>query len=66
MWWAILWAFVIGEISNSSDDSGATWGAILAFFVIWYFIDKANQRIYIIMEYCEGGDLAMIIRRTRK
>ena len=29
-------------------------------------IDKANQRIYIIMEYCEGGDLAMIIRRTRK
>ena len=29
-------------------------------------IDKNNQRIYIIMEYCEGGDLAMIIRRTRK
>lgn len=29
-------------------------------------IDKANQRIYIIMEYCEGGDLAAIIKNTRK
>ena len=29
-------------------------------------IDKANGKIYIVMEYCEGGDLAMIIRRTRK
>jgi NIMA (never in mitosis gene a)-related kinase len=29
-------------------------------------IDKPNSKIYIIMEYCEGGDLAMIIRRTRK
>jgi len=29
-------------------------------------IDKSSQKIYIIMEYCEGGDLAMIIRRSRK
>ncbi len=29
-------------------------------------IDKANARIYIIMEYCEGGDLAQIIKRCRK
>ena len=29
-------------------------------------IDREQAKIYIIMEYCEGGDLAMIIRRTRK
>lgn len=37
--------------------------------IVKYFdriIDKPNSKIYIIMEFCEGGDLAMIIRRTRK
>lgn len=29
-------------------------------------IDRENAKIYIIMEYCEGGDLAQIIRRCRK
>lgn len=29
-------------------------------------IDKQNAKIYIIMEFCEGGDLAQIIRRCRK
>ena len=29
-------------------------------------IDKQNQRIYIIMEYCEKGDLAQIIRGCRQ
>lgn len=27
------------------------------------FIDKKNQVIYIIMEYCAGGDLQKIVRR---
>ena len=26
------------------------------------FVDKRNQKIYIIMEYCEGGDLQKIIK----
>lgn len=37
--------------------------------IVKYFdriIDKANQRIYIIMEYCEGGDLAAVIKNTKK
>ena len=30
------------------------------------FIDKKNLKIYIIMEYCQGGDLQQIIRRCIK
>ncbi|KAJ3040960.1 hypothetical protein HK097_002415, partial [Rhizophlyctis rosea] len=29
-------------------------------------VDKENRLIYILMEYCEGGDLATIIRRCKK
>jgi NIMA (never in mitosis gene a)-related kinase len=29
-------------------------------------IDKEKTKIYIIMEYCEGGDLADLIRRSRR
>ncbi|ORX59336.1 kinase-like protein [Piromyces finnis] len=29
-------------------------------------IDKENYLIYIIMEYCEGGDLAVLIQKCRK
>lgn len=29
------------------------------------FIDKENGLIFIIMEFCEGGDLATIIQRCR-
>jgi len=29
-------------------------------------IDKERTLIYIIMEYCEGGDLAQVIRKHRK
>lgn len=29
-------------------------------------IDKSQEKISIIMEYCEGGDLAQIIRRCKK
>lgn len=29
-------------------------------------IDKSNAKIYIIMEYCDGGDLQQHIRRYRK
>ena len=28
-------------------------------------IDKKNQKIYIIMEYCEGGDLNELIKRLK-
>ena len=27
-------------------------------------IDKRNLKIYIVMEYCEGGDLQQIIKRS--
>lgn len=29
-------------------------------------IDKRSDKIYIIMEYCDGGDLAKLIRSCRK
>lgn len=29
-------------------------------------IDKKNTRIYIIMEYCEGGDIGQLIKRCRR
>lgn len=29
-------------------------------------VDKDNCMIYIIMEYCEGGDLASVIKRCKK
>jgi len=29
-------------------------------------IDKENSRIYIVMEFCDGGDLAAVIQRLRK
>ena len=29
-------------------------------------IDRANCTLYIIMEYCEGGSLAMLITRKRQ
>lgn len=30
------------------------------------FVDKPNNMLYILMEYCEGGDLAQVIQRNRK
>lgn len=30
------------------------------------FVDRGNCSIYIIMEFCEGGDLAAIIKKCRK
>lgn len=29
-------------------------------------IDKKNTKIYIIMEYCEGGDIGLLIKRLKK
>ena len=29
-------------------------------------IDKANAKLFIIMEFCDGGDLQQLIRRCRK
>lgn len=29
-------------------------------------IDRSNTTIYIIMEYCDGGDLATLISKCRK
>ncbi|ORY87513.1 kinase-like domain-containing protein [Leucosporidium creatinivorum] len=29
------------------------------------FVDKPNNMLYILMEYCEGGDLAKVIQRCR-
>lgn len=30
------------------------------------FVDKQNTMLYIIMEYCQGGDLTGLIRQYRK
>ncbi|GAA6060618.1 hypothetical protein JCM10212_004597 [Sporobolomyces blumeae] len=30
------------------------------------FVDKPNNMLYILMEYCEGGDLSGVIQRCRK
>lgn len=38
-------------------------------FVVRYYdriIDKARTKIFIVMEYCEGGDLGRVIRKCRK
>ena len=38
-------------------------------FIVRYYdrlIDKAATKLYIVMEYCEGGDLASLIRSHRK
>ena len=29
-------------------------------------IDKQNKKIFIIMEYCEGGDIGKIIKKLKK
>lgn len=29
-------------------------------------IDKQNQKIWIVMEYCEGGDMSLVIKKLRK
>ena len=29
-------------------------------------IDKANTTLYIVMEYCKGGDLAQLIQKCKK
>lgn len=38
-------------------------------FIVRYYdriIDKAATRIYIIQEYCEGGDVSEIIRKAKR
>lgn len=38
-------------------------------FIVRYYdriIDKAATKIYIVMEYCEGGDLGGLIKRCKK
>jgi NIMA (never in mitosis gene a)-related kinase 2 len=38
-------------------------------YIVRYYdriIDKASTRIYIVMEYCEGGDLGRIIKKCRR
>ncbi|KAI8591974.1 kinase-like domain-containing protein [Geranomyces variabilis] len=38
-------------------------------YIVRYFerhIDRENSMIYIIMEYCEGGDLAAVVRKAKK
>lgn len=29
-------------------------------------IDKVSTKIYIVMEYCEGGDLGAVLKRCKK
>lgn len=38
-------------------------------FIVRYYdriIDKASTKIYIVMEFCEGGDLGNLIKRCKK
>ncbi len=41
MWWAILWGLIIG---GTGDVTGATAG-VIAFFVIWYFVNKSDNAL---------------------
>jgi len=37
--------------------------------IVKYFgriVDTANKKIYIIMEYCEGGDLSIFLKNLKK
>jgi NIMA (never in mitosis gene a)-related kinase len=37
--------------------------------IVWYYdriIDRDHSKIFIVMEYCEGGDIATMIRNSRK
>jgi NIMA (never in mitosis gene a)-related kinase len=38
-------------------------------FIVRYYdriIDKLATRLYIVMEYCEGGDISTLIKNSRK
>jgi len=38
-------------------------------FIVKYvdrIIDKDNQKIYILMEYCQGGDLGSLIKKQKR
>lgn len=38
-------------------------------FIVKYhdrIVDKSNTRLYIIMEYCSGGDLGRLVSKARK
>ena len=43
MWWALIWAFIIGSAA-ASDHSGGSAG-FLTFCVIWYFAAKSDDVI---------------------
>lgn len=43
MWWALLWAFIIGQVAAFDSNGGATGAMILAFLVIWYFASEAKK-----------------------
>ena len=32
---------------------------------IYRIIDKKSKKIYIVMEYCEGGDMAKLIKKCK-
>jgi hypothetical protein len=44
MWWALFWAFIIGSLATTGNVTDA-WGggALVAFFVIWYFVWKSEE-----------------------
>ena len=41
MWWALIWAFLIGSAANA--DRSGIFAAILAFVAIWYFTWKSDE-----------------------
>jgi len=51
MWWALLWAFLIGSAATA-DKSGMS-AAILAFVIIWYFAWKADG-VDVIIKKADG------------
>jgi NIMA (never in mitosis gene a)-related kinase len=37
---------------------------IVRYYERW--VDKENQKIYIVMEYCDGGDLGTLIDKIKR
>jgi NIMA (never in mitosis gene a)-related kinase 2 len=38
----------------------------IVFIAVFRIVEKEARKIYIVMEYCEGGDMAQLIKKCKK